>query len=60
VLRERQPAFEKRPPDELVRRVVPPDVLPQREELSFSVEEGRRVQTPRRVEEPLRLPQCLW
>src|SRR5215211_6483540 len=43
VIGERQPPFEQRPPDELVRRVVPTYVFPQREKLSCVVEEGRRV-----------------
>src|SRR5829696_8965405 len=57
VLRQRQPALQKRPADELVRGVVPSDVLPERDELSFLIEERRRVQAARRVEEPLRLPE---
>jgi hypothetical protein len=57
VPRERQPAFQQRPPDELVRRVVTADVLPERDEVPLRVEERRGVQAAGRVEEPLRLPE---
>src|SRR5215211_8625020 len=59
VIRERQPAFQERPPYELVRRVVPPHVFPQREKIPSCGEQRRRVQPTRRFEEPLRLPQLL-
>src|SRR5215211_2601916 len=55
--RERQPVFQKRPSDELVRRVVTADVLSERDQVALLVEERRRVQATRRVEESLRFAQ---
>src|SRR5918998_1556543 len=59
VVSQRQASLQERPADELVGGVVTADVLPEGDELSPRVEERRRVQPTRRLEEPLLRPELL-
>src|SRR5215211_915441 len=56
---QRQPPLQERPPYELVGGVVASHVLSERDQVPLRVEERRRVQAARHLEEPLRLPELL-